>query len=375
MFIALFAGIKMHLTTEDSMFLTTDLTPTRSNEDAVNLDAEYKMRIVYLVIGSLGMLGNFIVVCVILRSPRLRATMTNVLIVNQSLIDFSAAFFIVTSSVIRNLPSNADQRAQDIFCRLWKTNLPIWGLFVSSTYNLVTVTLDRYMALVYPMTHKHRCSRTIVYVIIAVVWLFGPGFNAAYMIPTAGLVDGGVCTVYSEYPSQVIQRFVGILTVVLQYFIPLFLITFAYTRIVLVLRRGLKMTKTGGNDVTSDTREQRMLTASQNVIKTLLIVSVSFVACWSPNQIYYTMYNCGFQADFNSTFYHFTVVAVFINCCVNPFIYSLKYEQFQQELIRQITCRKLPQSTPPMVSREFSTITTLSDEKKLGSTPSVATLP
>ena len=365
----------MHLTTDDPMFPTTDLNSTRLSDYAVNLDAEYKMKIVYFVIVSLGMLGNFIVVCVILRPRKLRATITNVLIVNQSLIDFWAAFFIVTTSVIRDLPSNADQRAQDIFCRLWKTNLPIWGFFVSSTYNLVTVTFDRYVALVYPMTHKHRCSRTRVYVIIAVVWLFGPGFNAAYMIPTAGLVDGGVCTVYTEYPNPLVQRFVGILTVVVQYFIPLFLITFAYTRIILVLRRGLKMLKSTGNDATSDIREQRMLTASQNVIKTLLIVSVSFVACWSPNQIYYTMYNCGFEADFNSTFYHFTVVVVFINCCVNPFIYSLKYEQFQQELVRQITRRKSPPLTPPMVSRKFITITTLSDFKKLVSTPSVASLP
>ncbi len=362
----------MHLTTQDPVFPTTELTSTRSNDDAVNLDAEYKMRIVYVVIGSLGMLGNFIVACVILRSHTLRATITNVLIVNQSLIDFSVSFFIVAISVIPDLPSNADQRAHDIFCRLWKTNLPIWGLFVSSTYNLVTVTLERYVALVYPMIHKRRCSRTTVYIIITIVWLFGPGFNAAYMIPVAGLVDGDVCTVHSEYPSLVIQRFVGILTVMVQYVIPLFLIIFAYTRIVLVLRRDLKMTKTSRNDVTSDTREKRMLTASQNVIKTLLIVSVSFVACWSPNQIYYTMYNWGFKADFNSTFYHFTVVAVFINCCVNPFIYSFKYEQFQQELIRQVRCRKSPRPTSPMVSREF---TTLSDENKLASNPSIASLP
>ncbi len=247
----------MHLTTEDSIFPTTDLASTRSSEDAVSLNAEYKMRIVYLVIGSLGMLGNFIVVCVILRPPRLRAILTNVLILNQSLIDFLAAFFIVAGSVIRDLPSNADQRSRDIFCRLWKTNLPIWGLFVSSTNNLVTITLVRYVALVYPMTHKHRCSRTTIYGVVVVVWLLGPGFNAAYMIPTAGLVDGGVCTVLSQYPNQEIQRFVGILTVVLQYFIPLFLITFAYTRIALTLRRGLKMTKAIGNYITSDIRRVR----------------------------------------------------------------------------------------------------------------------
>jgi len=31
--------------------------------------------------------------------------------------------------------------------------------------------------------------------------------------------------------------------------------------------------------------------------------------------------------DFTSVFYNFTVIMVFINCCVNPVIYSIKYEQ------------------------------------------------
>jgi len=31
--------------------------------------------------------------------------------------------------------------------------------------------------------------------------------------------------------------------------------------------------------------------------------------------------------DFTSAFYNFTVIMVFLNCCVNPVIYSIKYEQ------------------------------------------------
>ena len=32
-------------------------------------------------------------------------------------------------------------------------------------------------------------------------------------------------------------------------------------------------------------------------------------------------------SDFTSAFYNFTVIMVFLNCCVNPVIYSIKYEQ------------------------------------------------
>jgi len=35
-------------------------------------------------------------------------------------------------------------------------------------------------------------------------------------------------------------------------------------------------------------------------------------------------------------FYHFTVVLVFTNSCVNPFIYAAKYREFQRGVMRLI---------------------------------------
>ncbi|KAI0242950.1 hypothetical protein LSAT2_009932 [Lamellibrachia satsuma] len=49
------------------------------------------------------------------------------------------------------------------------------------------------------------------------------------------------------------------------------------------------------------------------------------------------MFNLGFPVDFNLYFYHFTVICVFVNCCVNPF--ELKYDQFQLAL-QKLFCRK-----------------------------------
>lgn len=71
-----------------------------------------------------------------------------------------------------------------------------------------------------------------------------------------------------------------------------------------------------------------MIRARANVIKTLATVFLFFVLCWSWNQTYYLMYYLGYPyVDFTSDFYNFTVVMVFFNCCVNPVIYSIRYEQ------------------------------------------------
>ena len=60
----------------------------------------------------------------------------------------------------------------------------------------------------------------------------------------------------------------------------------------------------------------------------LATVSLFFFFCWVWNQTYYLMYYLGYQhVDFTSGFYNFTVIMVFLNCCVNPVIYSIRYEQ------------------------------------------------
>ena len=41
------------------------------------------------------------------------------------------------------------------------------------------------------------------------------------------------------------------------------------------------------------------------------------------------MYNCGFDLDWNSTYYHVTVLMVFINSTINPFIYLIMYRDYQ----------------------------------------------
>ena len=52
------------------------------------------------------------------------------------------------------------------------------------------------------------------------------------------------------------------------------------------------------------------------------------------------MYNCGFQLNFNGTYMEFTVLMVFLNCTVNPFIYLIKYRDYQETLKNCFNCNK-----------------------------------
>lgn len=302
------------------------------DDDSVSLDAEFRLRIIYVVIGFLGMPGNMLVIGIIMSSAKMKQSVTNILIVHQSIIDCLAAFFIVLSSLVRDLPDTSNVKVLEAFCRTWATNMAVWGLFDCSTYNLVLLTYERYVAIVYTLRHMKTCSLRLIFCLLPAVWILGIGFNAAFMIPTAAYQNGS-CTVYSEWPSEFTQKAVGVFIVVFQYFIPLGLIAAAYIHIAVVLKsKGMPVQRSSYPQ--DPRRQEKMVRASRNVVKTLLIVSICFLLCWSPNQIYYLRYNLGYATDFNGGFYHFTVIAVFLNCCINPFVYALKYEQFQRRMLR-----------------------------------------
>lgn len=69
--------------------------------------------------------------------------------------------------------------------------------------------------------------------------------------------------------------------------------------------------------------------AKRNVLKTLVTVFGCFVLCSSCNQFLFFVYFIGVSVNFNSAFYHFTVFATFSNCCLNPLIYAVRYNEFK----------------------------------------------
>ena len=75
-----------------------------------------------------------------------------------------------------------------------------------------------------------------------------------------------------------------------------------------------------------------MSKAGKNVIKTMLTISIVFVLCWTPNTIYFIFYTARSDIPLSGAIYSFTVYAVFDNAIINPFIYSVQYVPFQNQV-------------------------------------------
>jgi len=79
------------------------------------------------------------------------------------------------------------------------------------------------------------------------------------------------------------------------------------------------------------------IAAGRNATIMSLMVCCGYVVCWTPNETAFFLTNfLGVAIDFSGWFYHFTMVLVLMNNCINPVIYAAKYREFQHGIRRML---------------------------------------
>ena len=170
----------------------------------------------------------------------------------------------------------------------------------------------------------------------------------------------GECRIYYSWPSDEMKTIFGIIIIFVQFIIPFIILICCYGKIVWMLSQRINTDITDAKNQTknnedvnvtdqaasadtkkhlADLQKDKFQLARRNTIKTLLTVGLCFIICWSQNQVYYLMYNLGYDADWNSIYFQFTVLMVFLNSTVNPFIYLIKYQDYQVALRQFLRCK------------------------------------
>ena len=330
--------------------------------------------IVYILIGCAGMLLNALVVVVLMKAKQLRRKTTNMFIVNQSVIDFFASLFLVATSMNNYNSAGYGGLAGEFYCRIWEMKVPMWSLFMSSTYNLVALTTERYLQVIHPIKHKTSFGEKQAIVMMAMAWLIGPVYN----FPLTGLTSGispvdGTCLHMTEWPSDNVRHLCGVLTFILEFALPLFVLVFCYARMIGRIRRKIhpkpshpaesaptpapNLQGQSAPYVAKNSRVETMGRVSRNLLKTLILVSVGFFLCWVWNQVFFLLFNTGYPIEYGSPFYHFTVYAAFLNSCLNPGIYIAQYHPIQKELLKCCSCeytRSANSAEDPTVTHDAS---------------------
>ncbi|XP_022109050.1 beta-1 adrenergic receptor-like [Acanthaster planci] len=326
------------------MFAKTNLF---SFEEFVEMEKILALRILKTITGIVGILGNGLI-CVVICKVSAMQTRTNAFIFHQAVVDFLGSTMILVQSEIPLPDPLPDNGLGWVICNVWLSNFTLFFVFVVSTFNLLAVTMERYFAIVHPFRYQAafvRYPRVKVGAVIVTCWLVGAAIKPYLM--TIFEIREGSCRSLSG------SKAVGILTAFLQYILPVGVMFFAYIRISVELKRGAARVGPPPPGAAAPATEaaspaepvppdmgmrESLLKARRNIFKTLLTVFITFLVCWTPNQVIFLSYNLGLlDLNFKEWYYLLSVAMVAANCCVNPFIYVAKYRHFRNGL-RQMLC-------------------------------------
>ncbi|XP_014253740.1 neuromedin-K receptor-like isoform X2 [Cimex lectularius] len=300
----------------------------------------------YGSISVAAVVGNGLVIWVIVTSRRMR-NVTNYYIANLALADIAIGLFAIPfefqAALLQKWLLPAFMCA---FCPFVKS------LSISvSVLTLSAIALDRYKAILHPL--KARVSRLQFKMVITFIWIIGGIMGAPFMYALRVVDKDGQPFCDNVNISEEVWFWYHVALFLLQYLIPLIVISFAYTRMSLSLWGA-----TAPGNAQSE-RDANIMRNKKKVIKMLVIVVVLFGLCWLPLQTYKVLQGITDINDYrfiNIFFFGFDWLAMSNSCC-NPFIYAIYNEKFKREFQVRLRApcikKQSSQHTDPL-TRELS---------------------
>ncbi|XP_071316005.1 neuropeptide Y receptor Y2, like [Trachinotus anak] len=308
-------------------------------EDPIRLlSVQVVLILAYSTIIVLGVLGNSLVIYVIYRFKTLR-TVTNFFIANLAVADLLVNTLCLPFTLVYTL--QGEWKFGSTLCFL----LPYaQGLAVHvSTVTLNVIALDRHRCIVYHL--ETRMRKDVCFGVIALTWVL----SAVLASPLAIFREYGSFTLEPGHTIQVCtEKWPGkstdgtvysISMLILQYFLPLSIISFAYARIWSKLRGHVSPAESSGNSSAGSERHRRR----RKTTKMLVTMVVVFAVSWLPFHAFQLATDIDSTVldmrDFRLLYTVFHVVAM-CSTFANPLLYGWMNRNYRAAFLAVFKCRR-----------------------------------
>ncbi|KAM3937900.1 neuropeptide Y receptor type 2 [Leptodactylus fuscus] len=298
----------------------------------------------YSSIILLGVIGNTLVIYVVIKFKTMR-TVTNYFIVNLAVSDLMVNTLCLPFTLVYTLLD--EWKFGTVLCHLLTY---AQGLAVQvSTVTLMVIALDRHRCIVYHLESK--ISTNICFMIIGITW----ACSAALASPLAIFKEYSLIVISADFQFQVclekwpsgdFSTAYSISMLLIQYILPLAIISYAYIRIWTKLKN--HVSPGGGNDHYHQRRRK--------TTKMLVAVVVVFAVCWLPFHAFQLASDIDSKVlDFNEYKLIYTVFHVIAMCSTfaNPILYGWMNNNYRTAFLTAFKCEQRMDSIHPEVSVAF----------------------
>ncbi|KAK1172299.1 neuropeptide S receptor-like [Acipenser oxyrinchus oxyrinchus] len=241
--------------------------------------------------------------------------------------------------------------APDFVCKILKYFQVV--LLYASTYVLVSLSIDRYHALVHPL--KFLQGEKQAKILIAVSWALSFLFSTPSLIIFGNKqMSNGEIQCLGEWPEEYYWVPYMIIVACLVFFIPLIIISVFYSIVIWTIwnkskRQSVMFADQGDKSKVGKNAQRSLIPKAKiNAVKYSVVVIFAFVMCWSPYFVFDMLDNFKAIPHTDERFFasiiiqHLTV----LNSAINPFIYFI----FSVKCCTP--CRKSKQEVPRGITEE-----------------------
>ncbi len=191
----------------------------------------YLVVVLYTTISLTAIIGNSCVVFIIANFRRMRETPTNLLIANLAIADLLMAFLCVPFSYWPTLILQCWPFGK-LMCKVIYF-LQAVTVFLSA-YTLVAMSIDRFLAIMFPLRPNMKLTTTRAKIVIGVVWMVSIFIATPLLVvlEVGSFDDSSLQCVenWKNLPFLGLSEY-GMSILIIQYFFPLFVLTVTYAGI------------------------------------------------------------------------------------------------------------------------------------------------
>jgi adenosine receptor A2b len=218
-----------------------------------------------------------------------------------------------------------------------------------SLYSLLLIAIDRFIAVIIPLTYRDRMTSSKAKLLIGCGW---------------GCITITLITIYFYFGStadinsikyggilDIIPQLIYVTFVSSQGYIALGLIIFCYIAIFIALhRQSRKIQNVQNSNANNDHRRTLQVT------KTMALVLVTLLVTWTPVLVISTFFDPSYQDDDTLLWNVYDGVLSMIlysNSFMNGFIYAWRSRDFRQAYLSLLGCRKMTSKVDTTIQVQF----------------------
>ena len=283
----------------------------------------------YAIIFLISVVGNSLVCIVVARRRRMR-TVTNLFVLNLAVSDLAITCICIPFDIPVQ-ENNYKWPYGGFACKLIYP-LQTAAMF-ASIFTLTAVSINRFWAIVYPL-RKQMTKIHAVYAII-IIWILCIILTMPYAFVLKLDEMAMECNEY--WPGINYRKAYTASLFVLQYLLPLVVITLSYLNIAIELQY---CSNAKNSSVANAVLQNAHRREARKVVRMLIVVTLLFALCVLPNNVMWLWLDFGNGADYDHFWelIAFTNIILFANSAANPIAYTICHENFREEFRLYFTC-------------------------------------